>query len=121
VKNFRHYSQRIYISLSNGDIVVYKRSDDGKNLCLNLCFHCFITLLANLLLIICICSVHAILPFFVKYKLQYNIKCHFRVADETLRVTDGVAFTDKICQLVAEMYIIKLYSAVTLGRAYNSG
>jgi len=32
VKNFRYYSQRVYISLSNGDIVVYKRSDDGKNL-----------------------------------------------------------------------------------------
>jgi len=27
---FRHYSQRVYISLANGDLVVYQRSDSGK-------------------------------------------------------------------------------------------
>jgi len=64
VKNFRYYSQRVYISLSNGDIVVYKRSDDGKNLCLNLfsVFNDSVTLLTSLLwrcaLLLCVLFFH---------------------------------------------------------------
>jgi len=27
---FRHYGQRVYISLANGDLVVYQRTDSGK-------------------------------------------------------------------------------------------
>jgi len=35
-KTVRYYSQRVYVSLANGDLVVFKRNDEGKNLRRNL-------------------------------------------------------------------------------------